>query len=492
MINEQKKLIYDNINSGGPVKISFKYISDDILVLVNSIIARVLAKYDLLYILHSALTIVRELLVNALKANAKRVFFIKNGLDITNSEEYLKGLSLFKEHIIGDFDFIRQDILSSEYSILFSVSADDENINFVVKNNAGLLESEQSRINKRFAIALQNENFGDIYAQIEGDNEGAGLGIALIVMFLKSMGIPSEFFRIKSDGNVTVSSLTIPRQIKPVEIVSRIKTRILLEVKGIPTFPENVTELIEMCLSPEADINIIADKIKRDVALSSDVIKLANSAGFVTIGKTEDVQKAIVKIGLKNLYSVLIASTARKILETRYSRFEEIWEHCAKVAFYSKALAMKYKLNSMAENVYMAGLLHDIGSVIFLSVDMKSVRRIADIVKNHEIITTNIMEEISIGISHSEIGYLVSKKWNFPDYLSVAIKFHHSPLVVEDEFKDIVYIVYLANAFTLIEKRTFYYHYIEEDILARFNIYDLDGATSLHKYLIKEFENRTR
>jgi hypothetical protein len=81
------------------------------------------------------------------------------------------------------FDFIRQDILSSEYSILFSVSADDENINFVVKNNAGLLESERSRINKRFAIALQNENFGDIYSQIEGDNEGAGLGLLLLLCF---------------------------------------------------------------------------------------------------------------------------------------------------------------------------------------------------------------------------------------------------------------------------------------------------------------------
>lgn len=487
MFNQQKKKIFEKINSDEPVKINFKYVSEDILMLINSIITRILAKKDLLYLLYSIITIMRELVVNSLKANAKRVFFEGKELDINDPAQYSKGMALFKERIIGDFEFIRNDIINSENSILFSVTPGENSIQFTVKNSTPIHQAEQERINKRIAIAVQKDNFGDIYEHLEDDTEGAGLGIVLIIMFLKSMGVPATSFRLLSDGKVTVATVEIPYQLKPVEVVTKVKTRILYEVKGLPTFPENVVELMNMCMSSDADINLIAGKIKLDVALTSDVIKLANSAGFITMGKTEDVTKAIVKIGLKNLHSILLASNARKILESRYSRFEEIWDHCGKVAFYSKAIALKYRLGDVAENAYIAGLLHDIGKVILLSVDMNAVKQIADIVKNREIVSTSVMEEIAIGISHAEIGSIVADKWNFPDYLSLAIKHHHSPLLAPDKYRDIVYSVYLANMICEIEKRNYYFYYIEESVLERFGVEDETQFSKLHEYLMAEY-----
>lgn len=492
MFDQQKIKIFDRINSDEPVKINFKYVSEEILMLINSIITRVLARNDLLYLLYSIITIMRELVVNSLKANAKRVFFESSGLDINDPLQYAKGMALFKEKIIGDFEFIKNDVLNSENSILFCITPGDNGINFTVKNSTPIIEAEQERINKRIAVAVQNANFGDIYAHLEDDSEGAGLGIALIIMFLKSMGIPTSSFKLKSDDKVTIASVEIPYMLQPPEIVTRVKTRILYEVKGLPTFPENVIELLKMCTSPDANIEVIAGKIKLDVALTSDVIKLANSAGFITLGKTDDIQKAVVKIGLKNLYSILLASNARKILESRYTRFEEIWDHCGKVAFYSRAIAQKFKMGELAENAFIAGLLHDIGKVILLAVDVNGVKQIAELVKNRDIINATVVEEISIGISHDEIGSLVAEKWNFPEYMTETIKHHHSPLLVSEKYRDIAYTVYLANMICGIEKRNYYFYYIEDIVLERFGIENEIDFSKLHEYLIAEYNKKPK
>ncbi len=476
------------IDSGEPLKINFQFVSDDTLALLNSITARVLAKYDLHYILYSMLTIVREIVVNALKANAKRIFFTKAGLDIDNVGDYEKGINLFKESVVGDFDTIKDDILNSSYYINFILTYTDEGLNFTVKNNAGILQQEQVRINERIDSAIKKNNFHEIYDDIEDDTEGAGLGIALVVLFLKSMGLDPASFKIRSDGKITVTSFFIPYNIKPVGVTSLVKEKILQEIKGVPTFPENIINLLDLCSSPEAYIDDIVARIKRDVAIVTDVIKMANSAGFITTKRIEDIGMAVMKIGLKNLKSILIASNARKIMESRYSKFEEIWEHCNRVAVYSRLIAEKYKMPGVAENAFLAGLLHDLGQVILLAVDMKGIKKIAEIVHDRNIITNTIMEEISIGISHSEIGALVSEKWNFPEYLIQTIRFHHAPENIQNEYKDIVYTVYLANLFCGVEKRKYYYYYASESVLDKFRIMDEKGLKNLHDEIKKKFE----
>ena len=489
MVTEQRKQIYDKINNGEPVKLSFKYVTDDLLMFINSILTRELAKHDLQYIIYSVITILRELIVNSLKANAKRIFFQINNLDINNPAQYKEGVERFKEDVVGDFDSIKDEILISEHSINLNITEEHDSLTFTIKNSVPIIPEELERINKRINLAIAQTCFNDIYDKIEDETEGAGLGIALIVMFLKSMGIDPSSFSIKSDNSVTVASFQIPYMLKPAEVLSTVKNQILEEIDGIPTFPENVITLMNMCSSPDADIDKIAQTIKLDMSITSDVIKLANSAGFITGQRVDDINRAVMKIGLKNLRSVLLASNARKIMETRYTKFEEIWEHCNRVAFYSKMIALKFKVQGGgADNAYVAGLLHDFGKVILLAVDMNSVRKIAEIVQDRNIITTTVMEELSIGISHAEIGLLVSEKWNFPDVLAQIIRHHHSPMSIPAEFSDVGFCVYLANMIAGIEKRKYYYYYIEENVLERFSIKSEAEFIKLHEYLKNEYE----
>jgi putative nucleotidyltransferase with HDIG domain len=165
-----------------------------------------------------------------------------------------------------------------------------------------------------------------------------------------------------------------------------------------------------------------------------------------------------------------------------------IWDHCNKVAFYAREIAFSYRQTSIIESVYMAGLLHDLGKIVLLATDKKLVRKIASIVKDRKI-TTTTMEEISIGISHSAIGALIAQKWNFPESLVEAIKFHHAPYNAATKYSDVVNIIYLANMMIGIEDRRYNYYYIDEAMLERYDLLDINKFNTYHERLKNKYES---
>lgn len=483
-----KKEILSRIKNGDNVHVQFKYINEEILMMLNSIVANLLERKDHIFLLNSLITILREIVINALKANAKRIFFLKKELNIQDASDYTKGMLLFKKEIIGDFEIISSDLNRSDFFVALKFESSDNSIIITVSNNSAILPEELERINYRIKKAIQYNDFSEAYAEIEDDSEGAGLGIVLTMLLLKNMGIDPMNYQISADNRITTTILTVPDELRSTEITSIIKNQILSDIDGIPTFPQHIIELQRLCNDPDSSINLIMQRLATDPALSSDVIKLSNSAGISPGKRIEDLKTAIVTIGLKNLNGILTASNARRILNERYSSYEQIWDHCNKVAFYARNIALSFRLSKTVENSYMAGLLHDLGKIVLLATDMVLVNRIADIVKNRKISTTTIMEEISIGISHSNIGAMIANKWHFPDYLIQAIKYHHSPLNCDGKYSDIVSTVYLANMMTGIEERKYNFYYIEESILERFNLRDYERFQIFHEGIKNKFE----
>ncbi|MBN2159494.1 MAG: HDOD domain-containing protein [Spirochaetes bacterium] len=483
-----RKIISKKIENGEPLRLSFKYVNEKVLMVLNSILARVLSKNDQIYLLNSVVTILREIIINALKANAKRTFFIKSDLDITDEYQYQKGMNKFKKEIVGDFDSIESDLRRSDLYVQIHFIYSKQSIQIAVINNAPILPVELERINFRIGKAIKYNDFSEAYAEIEDDTEGAGLGIVLTILLMKNMGINPRNYKIEKLAKTTQTTLDIPAVLKPGEITTKVKLHILKEIEGIPTFPENIVQLQRLCHDPKSSIDMIVKRLKLDPALSADVIKLSNSAGFAPGTRIEDIKTAVVIIGLKNLDGILVASNARRILNERYSSFEMIWEHCNRVAFYAWNIAMSFRESAIIENVYMAGLLHDLGKIILLATDKKLVKKIAGIVKNRKI-TTTTMEEISIGISHSTIGSLIAERWNFPEYLVEAIRHHHSPFNCSEKYRDVVYTIYLANMMAGIEDRRYSFFYIEESILERFELTDQSRFNEFHERLKGKYES---
>jgi HD-like signal output (HDOD) protein len=110
--------------------------------------------------------------------------------------------------------------------------------------------------------------------------------------------------------------------------------------------------------------------------------------------------------------------------------------------------------------------------------------RIAEIVAQHRIRTTTVIEEISIGISHSQIGKLLATKWNFSEFLIQGIEFHHSPHRAKTEHRTTTYLTYLANLFCGIESKKYEYSFADSLVCEALGLTGESALVDLHQKLI--------
>ncbi|MGB4269748.1 MAG: HDOD domain-containing protein [Spirochaetota bacterium] len=464
-----------------PVSLSFYYPNENISKTLNALLAKILSNQDKIFLLDMMITILREIIVNATKANAKRAYFKKINLNINDPECYQKGIENFKKDIVGQLETLEQDLKNNDLKVTITIKKQDDGIRFSITNPTPIHPVELARIKTRIEKAKQYLDFTQAYEDVYDDTEGAGLGIVLVILLLKNAGVDPSNYKIGTDGKITQVLLNLPNQLRPEKLTTTIKQQILKQIDGIPTFPDHIIQLLELCRRKDVEIKDITFSIMRDPALTTDVLKLANSAGFVPGKRIDSLSEAVMTIGLKNLESLLITISARKILDERFQKFEQIWDHCDKTASYARTIATQYRMNAIVEQVSLCGLLHDLGKIVLLSVNLELTNWIADLVSDRKIRTSTVMEEISIGISHSGIGQLIAQKWQLPQYLVEAIQWHHSPLSCDSKYKDHVAVTYLANLLCGIESRKYFYYYCEDEICKQFKIETEDEFNKLHK-----------
>ncbi|MBN1500115.1 MAG: HDOD domain-containing protein [Spirochaetes bacterium] len=471
MINQTSQLS-SKLEAGEAIKLTFYNHNRNVTRFINSLFSKILSKNDLQFLQSTIETIIREMIVNAVKANSKRVYFKRQNLIIEDKDHYVIGMKTFKDFIISNREIIDKELKENGYHVDILIKKENSGIKIRVQNNAPILPDELERVKKRINEAKKYNNFAEACMDISDDSEGEGFGILLTILFLRNAGIGEDHFKVQSNKILTQSEFFIPYRLSPVELSSGIKDEILNEVEELPSFPEYITELQNLCNNPDISIKLLAEKIQIDPALSVSVLKLSNSAGFITGKRIEELDDAIKVIGISNLKAILLASSARKIFEDRYRTFREIWEHCNKVAFYARSIAIKYKMHSISDRIFLAGILHDIGKIILLSISPELSNKISDLSLTREMRTSTVIEEVSIGVSHSQIGKLIAEKWNFPDYLIASIEHHHNPLVVEEAYKPLVFCIYLANKICNIESGRFFFEYCENEVLDYFKIND--------------------
>ncbi|MFH0974289.1 MAG: HDOD domain-containing protein [Spirochaetota bacterium] len=469
------------------VSIKFPFHNETLLKSIDAFFSKVLAKIDMIYLLDSVVTILREIIANAVKANAKRYYFLKLKLDINNQEKYSNAIKNFRKEVIGT-DTIEKELESTDFRAILSVAMTDDGVKVMVENNVPIHAVEMERINIRMKKAREYKDFTEAYEEIYDETEGAGLGIVLSILLLKNTGMGESAFNISTDGKTTQAKFEIPYELKPKVITTQIKKQIISEVDGLPSFNQNIVELLRLCKDPESTIEQVVGKIISDPALTSEILKLANSAGFFLGKRVEHINEAVLIIGFSNLHDLLLVTGTRSILEKRYTKFKEIWNHCTKTADYARYIAQKFGKSKTVEFAYLGGLLHDLGKLVLLAADSKFTAWISDLTKDRKIRTSTILEEVSLGISHSTIGELMAKKWNFPEYLVDAIKFHHSPLEANDKFKEFIFPVYLGNMLAEFESGKYNYYYLEESVLEKYQLRTQKDVDDLHKELKEAFK----
>jgi len=149
-----------------------------------------------------------ELLDNASKANAKRIYFRKNNLDIENTADYDHGMKDFKtnlnEHTSDYIDELNKNFLQ----VTLNLSSQDY-ICLTVSNNTKIAEKEYERILAKIDLASKYNSIADAMTEVDS-TEGCGLGIVSIVLMLNTLGLSKDNLKFNISENQTDASIEIP------------------------------------------------------------------------------------------------------------------------------------------------------------------------------------------------------------------------------------------------------------------------------------------
>jgi len=181
---------------------------------LNAILSRILIRFGRNDLQEVVYTSVKELIMNATKANLKRVVFNDLGLDPHLPNQYDEGMAFFKKNLIEDrMKEYREKFRTANLPVTVTFYYEPFKVLHVkVKNNFTLLPEEERRIREKFDNARSFDNLMDFYLHFSDNTEGAGMGLSLVGILFAQSGIDRHAFSIYSSEryNETIARLEIP------------------------------------------------------------------------------------------------------------------------------------------------------------------------------------------------------------------------------------------------------------------------------------------
>lgn len=267
-----------------------------------------------------------------------------------------------------------------------------------------------------------------------------------------------------------------------------IKKIINTKIDEIPTLPVVIPKLLQMMEDSKSDVDKISEVISNDPALTSKILKVANSAYYGFSKKISEIDRAVAILGFNMVKSLAVSlgvmkSVKRKNIKTSKLFSEEsLWIHSIAVATVLKKI-IKDNNFKKKEYLFITGLLHDIGKVVFDQFfDEKYIKLIEESESESTMELAKKEREI-FGMDHGEIGALLLKKWKFPEEIIKTIAMHHYEDSTNPESKKDISIIRIADSLC----QQFFYEENSDEILAQISEKDLD-VSGLSKEYIKSLE----
>lgn len=222
---------------------------------------------------------------------------------------------------------------------------------------------------------------------------------------------------------------------------------IIEKIKEIPPLPQSVNKIIILTSDPDCSAQKLTNAIEQDASMTAKILKMSNSAYYGFTKKISTISHAIMCLGFKTVKEIAISASSKKYLNMEITgyRMEQgaLWEHsliCARIA---KLIAKEAKVKD-SEEVYIAGLLHDIGKIVLNEYDNELFKYI--LVKSDiDEIAVNEAEVQVLGIDHAMLGSIIAEKWNLPENIFIPTRYHHTPSKADKKYQKITYIVHLAD-----------------------------------------------
>ena len=223
--------------------------------------------------------------------------------------------------------------------------------------------------------------------------------------------------------------------------------RLIDESGQLPTLLNFYAKFREKISDPRISAGEIAQLISSDPSVSGNVLRTANSSFYGLMNRIHTVPHAIVIIGFSGVHFIVLNTAVFNMFkesELANAAFDlgKLWKHSLAVARLSRIIAKKVDYAAY-EEMFTAGLLHDIGKVFVFKYFPEEFNRVIFTV-NQKNIFMREAESLVLEVDHARIGEMLLRGWNLPETLIATTAYHHDPMLAKQKAKT-VSIVHTAN-----------------------------------------------
>lgn len=200
------------------------------------------------------------------------------------------------------------------------------------------------------------------------------------------------------------------------------------DVAALVSPPEVWVRLNEVVNDPRSSASDVAEITARDTALAARILKIVNSPYYNFPSRVDTISRAVTILGTNDLFALATAVSAAKVFANIPSALvkpENFWRHSICAGLTARKLAKRCGV-LRTERLYVAGLLHDVGSLILYHKFPNKVTAVLLASAGDEEVLARVEMDM-FGFDHAEVGGALLELWNLPPSLLAAVRYHHDP-----------------------------------------------------------------
>lgn len=214
----------------------------------------------------------------------------------------------------------------------------------------------------------------------------------------------------------------------------------------LSTLPQVATNIARASADPNLGARDLARIVESDPALSAKVLQTVNSSAYGLRMRIASIDRAVAYMGFRAVRSLAMTASVSAIFKQDRAvgpyRRHGLWTHMVTVGIAARMIAARWGKHQF-EEVYLAGLLHDVGIILedqyihpWFERAMVALRPGVNLVD---------IERSVFGLDHTELGARVGEEWRLPPEILAAVRHHHAPEQYSGPHAEILACVVLGN-----------------------------------------------
>lgn len=222
-------------------------------------------------------------------------------------------------------------------------------------------------------------------------------------------------------------------------------------LRDLPSPPAVYDDLVQELHSSEPSTQKVADIISVDVGLTVKVLQVASS-GYFSVGRSiSNPLEAVTLLGIEKTSALVLShgiAEQQPVPQIGGYSLERLWKHSVACGSLAQAIVLAEGLDQKAaDSAFVAGLLHDIGSLVIASNRPDDYEAIIQ-ASTYENAALLEAERELLGATHGEIGAYLVGLWGLSDSISETIAYHHTPSDYQSSDFGVLTAVHVAEAMT--------------------------------------------